>query len=219
MMGTPAFAYSKLRETVVADPAAEVLMALAEAVDQRDGHTAHHCQRLGSLCVVLGAALGLDDGSLQTLYRGGCLHDVGKVGVPDAILFKPGRLTEDEWVVMRCHATQGEAICRHLSSLAPVLPLIRHHHERWDGSGYPDGLRGEQIPYLARVLQVVDIYDALTNPRPYKPAFSAEEALRTLREETQRGWRDPDIVRAFLEVHAGIDRNLAAIGETLAQLR
>jgi putative two-component system response regulator len=146
-------------------------------------------------------ALGLEDASLQILYRSGYLHDIGKVGIPDSILLKAGALNETEWCKMRSHPAQGESICRHMPSLAPVLPIIRHHHERWDGSGYPDGLRGEQIPLLARVLQVADIYDALTNARPYKPVFSCEDALNILKHETERGWRDPQIVDTFLRLH------------------
>jgi putative two-component system response regulator len=135
------------------------------------------------------------------LYRGGYLHDVGKVGIPDSILFKPGPLSPEEWVTMRSHTTRGEEICRHMNSLNPVLPIIRHHHERWDGSGYPDGLKGEQIPQLARIIQIVDIYDALANPRPYKRAFTPQEALAVIQEETDRGWRDPHMVKVFVNLH------------------
>jgi putative nucleotidyltransferase with HDIG domain len=145
-----------------------MLFALGQVVEQRDKHTAGHCERMAFISVAMGTAMGLDRPELLALYRGGYLHDIGKVGIPDSILFKPAKLTALEWVVMRSHPERGAEICRHLKSLAPVLPLIRHHHERWDGSGYPDGLRGNEIPLLARVLQTVDIYDALTNPRPYK---------------------------------------------------
>jgi putative two-component system response regulator len=177
-----------------------ILFALAEAVEQRDHHIAGHCARLAFISVTLGAAMALDRVALLALYRGGYLHDVGKVGIPDSILFKAGELTAQEWVVMRSHSTRGEEICRHLTSMRQVLPIIRHHHEKWDGSGYPDGLRREQIPLLARVLQIADIYDALTSPRPYKPAFAPREALRIIEEETDRGWRDPEIVKLFLRV-------------------
>jgi response regulator RpfG family c-di-GMP phosphodiesterase len=183
------------------DETEEILFALARAVEQRDSHTGGHCERLAFAGVALGVAMGLDRGQLVALYRGGYLHDVGKVGIPDSILFKPGPLTADEWVTMRSHTTRGEEICRHMKSLATVLPIIRHHHERWDGLGYPDGLRGEQIPLLARVLQIVDIYDALTSARPYKPAYPADQALAMLQEETDRGWRDPRIVAIFLKLH------------------
>lgn len=189
------------RSEFAIDETEEILFALARAVEQRDSHTGGHCERLAFAGVALGVALGLDRPHLVALYRGGYLHDVGKVGIPDSILFKPGVLTADEWVTMRSHTTRGEDICRHMKSLAPVLPIIRHHHERWDGSGYPDGLRGEQIPLLARVLQIVDIYDALTSARPYKPAFPANQALAMIQEETDRGWRDPHIVRVFMQLH------------------
>ena len=206
-----------------------VLFALGQVVEQRDKHTAGHCERLAFISVAMGTAMGLDRPDLLALYRGGYLHDIGKVGIPDSILFKPGKLTALEWVVMRGHPERGAEICRHLKSLTPVLPLIRHHHERWDGTGYPDGLRGEQIPLLARVLQTVDIYDALTNPRPYKPAFSPNKALRVMQEETDRGWRDPEIVKLFFTLHdsviakageftAGNDRHLEIMRNTLARL-
>ena len=181
-----------------------ILFALARAVEQRDPHTAKHCERLAFTSVALGMALHLDRPSLSALYRGGYLHDVGKVGIPDAILFKPGRLSAEEWVVMRSHTIRGQEICCHVKSLAPVLPIIRHHHERWDGTGYPDGLRGSQIPLLARVLQVADIYDALTSTRPYKRAYSAKQALRIIEKETDRGWRDPEIVTLFFQLHGGV---------------
>ena len=145
--------------------------------------------------------MGLDSASLLSLYVGGYLHDVGKVGIPDSILFKPGKLTGEEWEIMRTHSARGEEICRPLKSLRGVLPLIRHHHERWDGPGYPDGLHGSEIPLLARVLQVVDIYDALTNPRPYKQAYASVRALEVLQEETDRGWRDKEITTLFIQTH------------------
>ena len=185
----------------VMDEATHTLIALVEAVDQRDGHVAGHSERLAYISVMLGTVLGLEEKSLHTLYRGGYLHDIGKIGIPDSILLKPGRLTAEEWEAMRSHPVRGEEICRHMKSLAPVLPLIRHHHERWDGTGYPDNLCGEQIPLLARVLQVADIYDALTNPRPYKQTFSGQKALEIMQLETDRGWRDPRIMKVFVRLH------------------
>jgi putative two-component system response regulator len=196
-----------------------ILFALAEAVEQRDHHIAGHCQRLAFISVTLGAAMGLERACLLALYRGGYLHDVGKVGIPDSILFKPGPLTAEEWLVMRSHSTRGEEICRHLKSMGKVLPIIRHHHERWDGSGYPDGLRQEQIPLMARVLQIADIYDALTNPRPYKPAFQTAEALRTIQQESDRGWRDPHIVKLFMRVHKTVISKIPENDRSLAALR
>lgn len=196
------------------DETEEILFALAQAVEQRDNQTAGHCERLALISVSLGFAMGLELASLLALYRGGYLHDVGKVGIPDSILFKPGKLTASEWVTMRSHATRGEEICRHLKSLAPVLPIIRHHHERWDGSGYPDGLMGEQIPLLARILQIADIYDALISPRPYKPAYKPEEALRLIEDETSRGWRDPEIVRLFFKLHPDVISKIGAYSDS-----
>jgi putative two-component system response regulator len=177
-----------------------VLFSLAQSVEARDPALGQHCQRLALLSSTLGVAMGFSAPDLIALHRGGYLHDVGKVGVPDRILFKPGRLTEEEWRVMKQHTVRGEQICGGMKSLKSVLPIIRHHHERWDGSGYPDGLRREEIPLLARVLQIADIFDGLTRERPYKPAYTAEHALQIIQEETAAGWRDPMVVEAFMDV-------------------
>ena len=179
------------------DEAETILFALAQSVERRDPSTGQHCERLASYSVALGMALGLENSQLLALHRGGYLHDIGKISVPDAILFKPGKLTAEEWAIMRAHTVNGEAICRPMKTLGPVLPIIRGHHERWDGSGYPDGLRGEEIPLLPRILQVTDIYDALTTVRSYKPALSHDQAIQTLNDEVQRGWRDPELVPLF----------------------
>jgi putative two-component system response regulator len=178
-----------------------ILFSLARAVEHRDHTTGGHCDRLGLISLGLGMALGLGEEDLEALYRGGYLHDIGKVGIPDNILYKPGPLTEEEWQTMRTHPARGEEICKPLRSFERVLPIIRHHHERWDGKGYPDGLKGDQIPLLARVLQIADIYDALTNERPYKGAMPADQALDIMQEETARGWRDPELMRVFVELH------------------
>jgi len=181
------------------EEAETILFALAQAVEKRDKYTGDHCDRLAQYSVALGSALGLPRTEMQALHRGGYLHDIGKVCVPDAVLFKKGPLNEEEWVIMRSHTTKGEEICRPMKTLSLVLPIIRSHHERWDGTGYPDGLKGEDIPLLARILQIADIYDALTTARPYKLALSAEEAFRILDEESRRGWRDPELVSLFQE--------------------
>jgi putative two-component system response regulator len=192
-----------------------LLLALGQAVEQRDHNLAGHCERLAFIGVAMGVVMGLERTSLLALYRGGYLHDVGKVGIPDSILFKPGALTAQEWMIMRTHPARGVEICRHLKSLRPVLPIIRHHHERFDGSGYPDGLRGTQIPLLARVMQIADIYDALISPRCYKPAYSPAKALEMILEETGRGWRDPQIVDLFLRLHKDvISKNTGPTKET-----
>jgi len=207
-----------------------VLLALARVVEQRDKHTAGHCERLAITSVALGMAMKLERSSLLALYLGGFLHDVGKVGIPDSILFKPGKLDDQEWEIMRAHPVRGEEICRPLVSMRCVLPIIRHHHERWDGSGYPDGLRGARIPLLARVLQVADIYDALTNPRPYKHAFPTARALEVLEAEVARGWRDPDITGLFVRMHKrmlsriadyhpGTSADLASMQDSLTHLQ
>jgi putative two-component system response regulator len=145
--------------------------------------------------------LQLEDQDLEALYRGGYLHDIGKVSIPDRILFKPGPLDAEEWETMRTHPQRGEDICKPLRSLERVLPIIRHHHERWDGSGYPDGLSGAQIPRLARILQMADIYDALTSARPYKEAMPAQNALEIMQRETEKGWRDPELMETFTRLH------------------
>jgi putative two-component system response regulator len=206
-----------------------VLYSLARMVEQRDRHTAGHCERLAFSGVALGVAMQLDSASLLLLYVGGYLHDIGKVGIPDSVLFKPGKLTGPEWEIMRTHPVRGEEICAPLKSLRGVLPLIRHHHERWDGTGYPDGLRKIEIPLLARVLQMVDIYDALTHPRPYKHAYTSAHALEILQEETGRGWRDPEISSLFIRVHEQMlakvaerydgDAALGEIGDSLRNLQ
>jgi putative two-component system response regulator len=207
-----------------------IFFALAQAVEQRDLHTATHCERLAFISVAMGMVSGLERDDLLVLYRGGYMHDIGKIGIPDSILFKPGKLSPEERDVMQTHTTRGVEICRHLKSLAPVVPIIRHHHERWDGSGYPDGVVGEQIPLLARLVQIGDIYDALTSTRPYKDAVSPSRALRIIREETARGWRDPQVVDMFLRLHKdviskadqfilGSDRSLDAMRAALARLQ
>ena len=182
------------------DEAQTILFALAKSVESRDQYTGLHCERLAAYSVRLGHALGLNKQDQLALFRGGYLHDIGKVGIPDAILFKRGLLNDAEWQLMRMHTIRGEEICRPMKTLAPVLPIIRSHHERWNGSGYPDGLRGEEIPLLARVLQVADIYDALTTARSYKPAFSHQHAVEIMIEEAGRGWRDPELIPLFAEV-------------------
>ena len=182
------------------EEAETILFALAQSVEQRDRHTGHHCQRLAAYSMTLGRMLGLPPTDIRSLHRGGYLHDIGKISIPDSILFKPGSLTDQEWDVMREHTTIGENICKPMKSLSGVLPIIRNHHERWDGTGYPDKLRGEDIPLLARILQIADIYDALTSARPYKEAFPHEQAINIMKEEAKRGWRDRRLVTLFAEI-------------------
>ena len=177
--------------------AESVLFSLARSIEGKDPYTHGHCERLSDYSTRLGEHLGLSEDQLIALRRAGIVHDVGKIAVPDAILLKPGRLTADEWKLIQEHPVVGERICSPLKSFRFVLPIIRHHHEKFDGSGYPDGLRGEDIPVTARVLQVVDVYDALTTDRPYKKAFSITDALQTMKEEVAKGWWDPHIFDQF----------------------
>jgi len=174
-----------------------VLFTLARSIEGKDPYTHGHCERLSEGSTRLGAHLGLAEDEVTALRRAGVVHDIGKVAVPDAILLKPGKLTEDEWKLMREHSVVGERICAPLKSFRLVLPIIRHHHEKLDGSGYPDGLRGDAIPMTARILQIVDVYDALTTVRPYKRAFSIADAFQTMREEVDKGWWDRHIFDQF----------------------
>jgi len=185
------------RYTDELEHAEAVVFSLALGVEARDPYTGNHCQRLACNAGALGQRLGLDYDCLVALKRGGYLHDLGKVNIPDEILKKGFQLTADEWKIMKQHPVIGESICKPLRSFARVLPIIRHHHEHWNGSGYPDGLRAEQIPLLARILQVVDVYDALRTARPYKPALSHAESARTMQREAQAGLWDPALVRNF----------------------
>src|ERR1035437_6171903 len=177
--------------------AESVLFSLARSIEGKDPYTHGHCERLAEYSARLGEHLRLSEEQVIALRRAGVVHDVGKIAVPDAILLKPGRLTEEEWKVIREHPVVGERICAPLKSFRLVLPIIRHHHEKLDGSGYPDGLRGDAIPVTARVLQIVDVYDALTTDRPYKKAFSTTDALQTMTQEVAKGWWDPHIFDQF----------------------
>ena len=174
-----------------------VLCTLGLSVEARDPYTEGHCERLAQNAGDLGRYLGVEEECVVALQRGGYLHDLGKIAVPDEILKKGSDLTPAEWVIMKQHPVTGETICRPLKSLRLVLPIIRHHHEHSDGSGYPDGLRADEIPLLPRILQVVDIYDALRTARPYKPALSHEQAAVTMLAEARSGLWDEELVSEF----------------------
>lgn len=175
-----------------------VITSLALAVEARDSYTSGHCVRLAKIAVELGRRLGLGSEDLRVLRLGGFLHDLGKLGVPDPILLKPGPLTEDERAQMKVHPVMGERLCQPLHSLDAVRPVIRHHHERWDGSGYPDGLAGDMIPLTAQILGLVDVYDALVTWRPYKPPFTPREARQILQKEAAQGLWNPTLLAEFL---------------------
>ncbi|MFQ5883065.1 MAG: HD domain-containing phosphohydrolase [Candidatus Methylomirabilales bacterium] len=197
------------------DNAEMVLFSLGLAVEAKDPSTQGHCERLADYAVRLGRRLGLASDSLTALRRAGYLHDLGKIAVPETILLKPGPLTSEEWEVMRLHPVVGERICQPLRSMRLVLPIIRHHHERWDGTGYPDELKGEAIPLTARILQMVDVFDALISHRPYKPALSPAKAREVLQQETSRGWYDPTLVAEFLAMMNGDRGSVRTASATL----
>jgi putative two-component system response regulator len=189
-------------KTYIDEQAEAVVLSLARTIEARDSYTRGHCDRLATSAARLGLQVGLSNEQVEALRVAGIVHDVGKVAVPDSILLKAGPLTPQETAIIRRHPVEGERICSPLKSLRRVLPIIRHHHERMDGSGYPDGLRADAIPLAARILQIVDIYDALTTDRPYREAFSARQALATLYKEADRGWLDIELVRVFAPVAA-----------------
>jgi putative two-component system response regulator len=174
-----------------------VLFTLALGVEARDPFTGDHCSRLAHYAGALGRHLHFDYENVVALERGGYLHDLGKIKVPDEILKKGCELTPEEWEIMKQHPATGESICQPLKSFRKVLPIIRHHHEHWNGSGYPDGLEAHNIPVLARVLQVVDVFDALVTARPYKPAIPQLQARETMLREAKRGLWDYELVREF----------------------
>lgn len=175
----------------------ETVSALALAVDARDKYSRGHLDRVTNYALLIGKRLGLDANELKILRDGAKLHDLGKIGVPDEILKKEGRLTPEEIIVMRRHTEIGESIIKPVRSLAPLCDLVRHHHEKLDGSGYPDGLKAEDISPLVRILTIVDIYDALTTERPYRPKMDHKEAAQILYSMQKE--LDQDIVELFLE--------------------
>ena len=188
------------------DSAESMIVSLALTIEARDTTTDGHCQRLAHYASALGRTLGLDADDVADLARGGFLHDLGKVGIPDAVLLKPGPLTPDEYELMKEHTVIGDRLCGELRFLRRVRPIVRHHHERLDGSGYPDRLRGDAVPLLAQIMGIVDVFDALTTERPYRKALPVEQAVAELRREVACGWRDADLVGTFLEQVAPLVR-------------
>jgi putative two-component system response regulator len=184
------------------DSAEAAFVTLALTIEARDPSTNGHCERLASHAVRLGRALGLGAEDLEALHRGGYLHDVGKVGVPDAVLLKPGPLTAHEFELMKRHPVIGDSLCAPLQSLRRVRPIVRGHHERIDGSGYPDRLRGDEVPLLAQIVGIVDVFDALTSERPYRIALTPEKAGQYLLEQAGQGKFARQHVDAFLDTLA-----------------
>ena len=175
------------------------LLALAKALETKDASTRGHSERVAELGRCVATALGLDPEQAAAVGEAGLLHDIGKIGVPDRILLKPGSLSGDEWEAMRRHPVLGAQIVAPFDFFARSAPLIRHHHERWDGSGYPDGLVGPRIPLGARIVAVADVFDALTSTRPYRVAISPAAAIEQLAAEAGRTL-DPDVVSVAVHV-------------------
>jgi len=180
------------------ETAESILVALGNAIDAKDAYTEGHAERVAHYSVAIGKQLNLPYEQLRRLRLGGVLHDIGKIGVPEAILNKPGPLTPEEFDVMKKHPEIGERICAPLKSLRDMLPMIRSHHERPNGSGYPDRLRGDEIPLEARIVCLADVYDALATTRSYKRAFTRERCIDILRQDTVKGLFDPQVVEAFV---------------------
>ena len=188
----------RMRQAILGmENARAAVAALANAVEAKDATTEDHCERLVMLAARVGEAVGLPKGELEALAYGALLHDVGKIGVPEAILLNPGPLSQDEWTILRRHPEIGERICQPLGLSRSFLPIIRSHHERWDGTGYPDGLVGKKIPLGARIVGIADAYDAMTHDRPYRSARSVAEALDELRRGRGQHF-DPELVAIFL---------------------
>ncbi len=179
-----------------------VLFSLALSIEAKDPYTKGHCDRLSEYSVALAHRLGMPHEQCVALRRAGVVHDIGKIGVPEHILVKKGPLSAEEWKIMKEHPVTGERICSPLKSFRLVLPIIRHHHEKLDGSGYPDGLTGDNIPLTARVLQITDIYDALITARSYRGALSHENAIATMRGEAKCGWWDNALIDELEELVA-----------------
>lgn len=179
------------------DSAAAIIMTVTAMIEARESSPGH-CYRMANYATALGRALHLEENELKALYRGAFLHDIGMLSIPDGILHKGGRLEPEEYEVIKSHTAIGDALCANLRTLHPVRPIVRHHHERLDGSGYPDGLRGDEVPVLAQIVSIVDLFEAITMGREYVAPRTAADAIKVLRHETSVGWRRPDIVEPFI---------------------
>jgi HD-GYP domain-containing protein (c-di-GMP phosphodiesterase class II) len=186
----------------------QTVTALAQAVELRDHYTGNHTQRVTQYSLMLAHELQLSAAERQHIQIGTPLHDIGKIAIDDAILRKPGRLTPEEFEQMKTHVVTGAAILESIPGMKPMLPIVRNHHERWDGTGYPDGLAGEAIPRLARIVAVADAFDAMTSDRPYRRALSLDRAFAELNDKAGTHF-DPDCIRAFLRLRQRVEMALA----------
>jgi putative two-component system response regulator len=184
------------------DTVEAIVMALSSAIEAKDFRIRRHSERVAKYTAQLGEKLNLSPGDSAALHYGALLHDIGNIGIADSILLKPGGLSDWEFEEVRMHPIIGEQICKPLVTLAPLLPLVRSHHEKLNGSGYPDGLKGDEIPLLVRVLCVADVYDTLRSDRAYRGAFGHEQAIEILQEEVTRGWWQQDIVDMMADISA-----------------
>jgi putative two-component system response regulator len=198
---TNGFLREEVGATVLSGHDADAVMVrVALTVEARDPGTAEHCHRLSAYATALGRRIGLCAGDLATLRQGAYLHDVGKIAIPGSVLQKRGALSREERTLVEQHPLIGDRLCAAFPALRHLRPIVRYHHERLDGSGYPDKLRGDAIPLLARIVGIVDVFDALMAERPYKPAMSFDRAAEVLRVEAARGWHCADLVGLFLRV-------------------
>lgn len=184
------------------DTSESILFSLVRALEAKDSFTHGHSERVAKLSMELGKCLGLSDRDLHPLHKGGLLHDIGKIGVKESVLLKPDKLTDEEMAHIKTHPEQGYDICLPLKTLGPCLPVIRSHHERLDGKGYPDGLVDAEIPLLAKITAVADTFDAMTHNRPYRSAMTKPQALAIFAREKKSGQWAPEIVHALLHIHA-----------------
>ena len=183
------------------ESAESLFLTLGRIIEARDPCTEGHCERLTDYATSLGRRLNLDDADLIALHRGAFLHDIGKIAIPDRVLLKKGRLTRKEYDLMKQHPVVGDGLCRTVRSFDAVRPIVRHHHERLDGRGYPDGLAGDDIPLLAQIVSIVDVFDALTTDRPYRKALPVATAYQMMQDNARAGWCRDDLLNAFIDMH------------------
>ena len=183
------------------ESAESLFLTLGRIIEARDPSTEGHCERLTDYATSLGRQLNLDAADLVALHRGAFLHDIGKIAIPDRVLLKKGRLTRKEYDLMKQHPVIGDGLCRTVRSFEAVRPIVRHHHERLDGRGYPDGLAGDGIPLLAQIVSIVDVFDALTTDRPYRKALPVATAYQMMQDIARDGWCRDDLLTAFIDLH------------------